>query len=63
MSKKTLTKTKSGIDTKIISRTAIATSIFVLLAILGGLSYGLSIKYKGQKNKAAAEDFFQQYIK
>ncbi|MFA6295950.1 MAG: hypothetical protein WC663_01210 [Patescibacteria group bacterium] len=63
MPKKTLTRTKAGIDTKIISRTAIATSIFVLLALIAGFSYGMSIKFTGEKNKAVANNFFQQYIK
>lgn len=61
MPKKTLTKTK--LNTKIISKTAIIASVFVLLTILAGLSYGMFIKYKGQKNKANAEQFFQQYLK
>lgn len=63
MPKKTLTKTKAGINTKIISKTAIITSAFVLLGILAGLSYGMFIKYNGQKNKVSAEKFFQTYIK
>lgn len=61
MPKKTITKTK--INTKIISRTAIITSVFVLLTILAGLSYGMFIKINGDKNEETAKNFFEEYIK
>lgn len=61
MTKKTLTTTKSS--TKVTSYVAIATSVLILAAILAGFSYGMFIKYKGQKNKAVAENFFETYIK
>ncbi len=63
MPKKTLTTTTTKISTKTARYTAIATSALVLLGILAGFSYGMFIKYKGQKNQKTAEKFFQQYIK
>ncbi|MDD3887981.1 MAG: hypothetical protein PHN19_04350 [Patescibacteria group bacterium] len=61
MSKKTLTTTKSS--TKIVNITAIATSVLVLAAILAGFSYGMFIKYKGEKKYEAGYKFFTTYIK